>query len=138
MASCIYEPSACEQVKKNAKKVKVKVKVKMDGRFDKERGGGGGLTDGYQDVWLPSSNFLWSGFDDVMHVIVGNSLVLVQSVVQLPFVYIFLLESGTYEMLWFSHGLLDLKERQVMKQSQVLINLVTIVITNNNNTNTCN
>ena len=42
-----------------------------------------------------------------MHVIVGNSLVLVQSVVQLPFVYIFLLESGTYEMLWFGHGLLE-------------------------------
>lgn len=62
----------------------------MNGRFDKERGGGYGLTDGYQDVWLPSSNFLWSVFDDVMHVIVGNSLVLVQLVVQLPFMYFFL------------------------------------------------
>ena len=57
MASCIYEPSACEQVKKMRRRVKVKVKT--DGRFDKEKEGGGyGLTDGYQDVWLPSSNFL--------------------------------------------------------------------------------
>ena len=61
----------------------------MNGRFDKERGGRYGLTDGYQDVWLPSSNFLWSVFDDVMHVIVGNSLVLVQLVVQLTYIYFF-------------------------------------------------